>query len=162
MRGGSGIDGLIHNLAGELLVKELRVVAPNGADTGVPVVTRAYNLPQKFVIHVAGPDCRNLNTCAPEQLTVSYYNSLKAASELGLESIGLCSISTGIYRYPLSDAAPRAIETAITFLADCPNTSLRRIVFAMWAEGEHAAFEHALREAEKARNGHVELNERPG
>ncbi len=145
MKGGGGIDGRIHRAAGPEMMAELRAAAPDGAATGQPVVTRAYKLPQKYVIHVAGPRWRGGTRGEAEQLFDAYYNSLKAASDLGLASIAFCSIATGVYGYPIEQAAPLAIGVATRFIVEQPETSLRRIVFALWGSDEYDVFEAAYR-----------------
>jgi len=71
---------------------------------------------------------------------------LLAASRLGLTSLGFCSISTGIYRYPLEEAAQIAVGTALEFGRDHPESTLRRVVFAMYQPAEFEEFSQALAE----------------
>jgi O-acetyl-ADP-ribose deacetylase (regulator of RNase III) len=143
MRGGGGIDGRIHSLAGRELLWELENVAPHGAETGEPVVTAGHKLPHKFVIHVAGPRWHGGSRGEAELLAACYRNSLQTADERGLESIAFCSISTGVYGYPIDQAAPLALETAADFLKSHPETSLRRIIFALYGADEFAVFHRA-------------------
>lgn len=148
MRGGGGVDGAIHRAAGPELMKELMKVAPHGAPTGRPVLTGGYNL-GKFIIHVAGPvwSEKRADECA-QQLRACYRGALEVAAAQGWESIGFCSISTGIYGYPLSRAAPLAVATVAEYLQSHPETSLRRVVFAMFQEEEYSAFQTALKGVE--------------
>jgi O-acetyl-ADP-ribose deacetylase (regulator of RNase III) len=149
MRGGGGIDGRIHRAAGSGLMDELTRVAPHGAKTGTAVITHAHNLPQKHIIHTPGPVWNGGSKGEPDLLASSYRESLKLASEYELESIAFCSISTGVYGYPIEEAAPLAIETAVEYLEANPDTTLRRVVFAMYGEEEYEEFARALQEAEE-------------
>lgn len=77
-------------------------------------------------------------------LAACYRNSLEAVHELGLESIGLPSISTGIYGYPLREAAPVAIQAVRDWISAQTETPIERIVFAMFGGEEFAVFKQAL------------------
>lgn len=146
MRGGGGIDGRIHAAAGPGLIEELTVVAPNGAKTAQPVLTGAHRLPQKHIIHVAGPRWRDGTHGEPRALTACYGNSLAVAAHLGLESIAFCSISTGVYGYPIDDAARVALWTTIKFAEQRPDSPLRRILFALYAADEYQVFNRIMSE----------------
>lgn len=144
MRGGGGIDGAIHRAAGPRLLEELRRAAPKGLATGEAVVTQGHDLKQKSIIHVAGPIYRNY---APEEaaslLAACYSNALNAAEERALPSIGFCSISTGVYGYPLEEAAPLALETVIKYFKG-GSSIIRRVVFAMFTAREEEVFSQTL------------------
>ena len=140
MRGGGGIDGRIHPEAGPEMMAELRRIAPHGAKTSQPVVTGAYKLPQKAVVHVAGPVWNGGNRGEAELLSAAYNNALLAADERGSATIAFCSISTGVYRYPIQQAASIALQSATGYLASRPGTNLRQIVFALYGAEEYAAF----------------------
>jgi O-acetyl-ADP-ribose deacetylase (regulator of RNase III) len=144
MRGGGGIDGLIHRLAGPKLLLELQRVAPRGCATGEVVVTGAHDLKHRGIIHTPGPIWRGGGQSEDLLLANSYRNSLDAVSELGATSIGFCSISTGSYRFPLELAAPIAIGETRKWIAKKPETSLSKIVFVLHRQQEFDAFEAAL------------------
>ncbi len=148
MRGGSALDGAIHNAAGPQMLDELVEVAPDGAQTAEVVVTRAYDLPQKFVFHVAGPIWKTnrpeTHESCEDELAAAYYNCLAEADVRGLESLALPSLSTGVYGFPLERAAPIALATAAYFLKNHPETSLDRVTFAMFGGAEHHEFRRAL------------------
>lgn len=144
MQGGGGVDGAIHRAAGKALMTELRQVAPDGAKVGEVVVTGAHALPQKHIFHVAGPYWSNGKSGEADKLAACYRNCLDAAEKLGLESMAFCSISTGVYRFPIELAAPLAVQTVTDWLDAHPETSLRRIVFAMFGAGEFDVFSAAL------------------
>ena len=145
MRGGGGVDGAIHQAAGPKLLLELQRVSPKGAATGSVIVTQGHQLKQRFILHTPGPIYRNY---APEEaarlLSQCYRGCLDASEELQLSSVAFCSISTGVYGYPLEEAAPLAIETVCKYLQDNPSTSLKRIIFAMFGRAEFEQFQDAL------------------
>ena len=146
MRGGSALDGAIHRAAGPRMMEELIEVAPNGAPTAQVVVTRAYDLPQKFVFHVAGPVWKTgREEECEDDLAEAYYNCLAEADVRGLESLALPSLSTGVYGFPLERAAPIALKTTDYFLRKHPETSLSRVTFAMFGGPEHHEFRRALK-----------------
>ena len=110
--GGGGVDGAIHAAAGPDLLKECSLLG--GCLPGEAKVTKAYNLPNKYIIHTVGP--RYYFNPSPEvTLRNAYFNSLKLADDLGLESIAFPSISTGAFAYPYKEAAEIAIKTICEF-----------------------------------------------
>lgn len=144
MRGGGGVDGAIHRAAGQRMMNELIRVARHGAKTGTAVLTAGYALKQPYVIHTPGPVWNGGGNGEPEKLASSYRACLELADKQGLKSLAFCSISTGVYRYPLAQAAPLALETVVEYLNQNLDTCLRRVVFAMYQEAEYAAFRDAL------------------
>jgi len=143
MRGGGGVDGAIHRAAGKGLLAELQRVAPNGAKTGAAVLTGGHNLEQPYILHTPGPVWRGGRSGEADKLASSYRSCLEKAEEKGLKSIAFCSISTGVYGYPLPLAAPLALKTVGEYLKARPDTSLERIVFAMYQAPEFQAFTQA-------------------
>ena len=106
--GGGGVDGAIHNAAGPDLVHECRLLG--GCKTGEAKITMGYKLPARFVIHTVGPVWNNGGDRVAELLASCYRNSLRLALERGLRTIAFPSISTGIYGYPIREAARIAIN----------------------------------------------------
>jgi O-acetyl-ADP-ribose deacetylase (regulator of RNase III) len=144
MRGGGGVDGAIHDAAGPGLVNELMRVAPHGAKTGTAVVTRGHNLMQKYIIHTPGPVWNGGQNGEEELLESCYRSCMERAGELRIASIAFCSISTGIYRFPLERAAEIAVRAVVEYLESHPETALRKVVFAMFKDTEYDAFSEAL------------------
>ncbi len=121
MLGGGGVDGAIHRAAGpELYEACLKVpeVRPGvRCPTGEARITPGFKLPAKFVIHTVGPVYRDGRHGEPEKLAACYRNSLALAAENGCTSIAFPCISTGVYGYPIEDAARIAALEVSEFLA---------------------------------------------
>ncbi len=144
MRGGGGVDGAIHRAAGKALMAELIEVAPHGAKTGTAVITGGHHLKQKHVLHTPGPVWNGGHRGEADLLASCYRSCLEVADKHHLTSLAFCSISTGVYRFPLHQAAPIAVRTVVDSLRAHPDTPLTRIIFAMYQENEYDAFTQAL------------------
>jgi O-acetyl-ADP-ribose deacetylase (regulator of RNase III) len=107
--GGGGVDGAIHKAAGPGLLAACREL--NGCETGEAKITPGFNLPARFVIHTVGPVWHGGQNGEAELLANCYLNSLKLTEENGLKSIAFPLISTGVYGYPIEEAARIAVET---------------------------------------------------
>jgi len=107
--GGGGVDGAIHRAAGKELVAECRML--NGCKTGEAKLTKGYKLPARYVIHTPGPVYRDGRSGEKHQLASCYRKSLELAREHRIESIAFPGISTGIFGYPMREAAEIAIAT---------------------------------------------------
>ena len=120
MLGGGGVDGAIHDAAGDELYEAcLKVpeVRPGvRCPTGEARITPGFKLPAKFVIHTVGPIYRDGQHGEPEKLADCYRNSLALAAENGCKSIAFPCISTGIYGYPKEEAAKIAVSEVENFL----------------------------------------------
>lgn len=126
--GGGGVDGAIHRAAGPELLAECRSLG--GCQTGKAVITFAYQLPCKYVIHTVGPvyqgrgeDAALLRSC--------YLSCLALAEAYDLHSIAFPSISCGAYGYPLDEAVPIAMDTVAGWLKDHPDYGLA-VIFACY------------------------------
>jgi len=120
MLGGGGVDGAIHRAAGRELYEACLKVpeARPGVrcPTGEARITPGFKLPAKFVIHTVGPVYRDGHHGEPEKLANCYRNSLALAVENGCKSIAFPCISTGVYGYPIEDAAKIAVREVREFL----------------------------------------------
>ena len=138
--GGGGVDGAIHRAAGPELLKECRTLG--GCHTGDAKITKAYNLPAKYVIHTVGPIYRNRGTEAA-LLASCYRKSMELAAGHGITSIAFPSISTGVYGYPIEDACPIALRTVAQALLHMPD--IRQVEFVLFSEGDLAIYQRELK-----------------
>ncbi|MEL6526192.1 MAG: O-acetyl-ADP-ribose deacetylase [Chloroflexota bacterium] len=115
LAGGGGVDGAIHRVAGRDLMKELRERYRGGCPTGEARITTGYNLPAKFVIHAVGPIYRNVDNPA-ELLASAHSYSLKLAQENNAKTIAFPAISTGVYGYPMEEAATVALSAVADYI----------------------------------------------
>jgi O-acetyl-ADP-ribose deacetylase len=113
LAGGGGVDGAIHRAGGPEIMRELDEIRSRvgQCETGSAVVTSAGRLPAKFVFHAVGPRYRDGKHNEPELLRSCYVTCLKLAAERNVKAISFPSISTGIYGYPLEEAAEIAVRS---------------------------------------------------
>ena len=109
LRGGGGVDGAIHRAAGAELLEELKKF--NGCETGGAVITNAYNLTAKYVIHAVGPIYKDGESGEDKLLASAYEKSIQLAKSVDAKSILFPAISTGVYGYPLKPALTIAIDS---------------------------------------------------
>ena len=117
---GGGVCGAIFRAAGNELIKECKEIGH--CNTGEAVITKGYNLPNKYIIHTVGPRYTTGENGEAEKLKLAYYESLKLAKIKGIRKIAFPSISTGIYHFPVDEGAEIALNTAIKFLNENPNS----------------------------------------
>lgn len=131
--GGGGVDGAIHRAGGPSIMAECdRIRAERGGcPTGTAVATTAGRLSAKFVLHTAGPRWSGGKRGEPELLASCYRSCLELAAELGCRTVAFPSISTGVYGYPIEEAARVALGTISRFLAERPNDfdEVRMVLF---------------------------------
>jgi O-acetyl-ADP-ribose deacetylase (regulator of RNase III) len=112
--GGGGVDGAIHRRGGPEIQAECQKLReekyPDGLPTGQAVATTAGRLKARWVIHTVGPTYAESKDKS-ELLADCFRNSLRIADELGAATVAFPAISTGVYRWPVDDAARIALET---------------------------------------------------
>ena len=116
--GGGGVDGAIHLAAGPELLEECKTL--KGCDTGEAKITFGYKLPCAYVIHTVGPIYKGMLSQRVD-LANCYQNSLELAKKHHLHSIAFSAISTGVYGYPLDEAARIALLTCTQWLNANPD-----------------------------------------
>lgn len=143
--GGGGVDGAIHRAAGRELLEECRTL--HGCRTGEAKITGAYRLPCEYVIHTVGPIWYGGGNHEPQLLSNCYRNSLQLAMEKGIRTIAFPSISTGVYSYPVEQAAEIAVHTVVDFVDAHPD-ALDEIVWVLFDHRTKDAYDGALRRLE--------------
>lgn len=143
--GGGGVDGAIHRATGPELLNECRTL--HGCRTGEAKITGAYHLPCKYVIHTVGPVWHGGQDGEEQLLENSYWNSLQTAVEHGIRTIAFPSISTGIYSYPVEQAALAAVRTVRKFCEEHKD-KIDIVRFVLFDPGTLAAYDHAIWETE--------------
>jgi len=137
--GGGGVDGAIHRAAGPELLeacKQVKKSLPGGRlETGGAVLTPGFKLKAKFVIHCAGPIYAAEGADAPRLLASCYAGALRLCRAHAIRSIAFPSISTGVYGYPLHEAAPIALREVRAGLTVHPlPLEVRFVLFGTEAE----------------------------
>lgn len=136
---GGGVSGAIHRAAGPGLWEECRELG--GCPTGEARISGGHNLKVKHVIHTVGPVYSGSES-DPLHLASCYRNSLKLARENGLQSISFPSISTGIFGYPVVDAAEVALRAVQDFLE--ANRGIELVRFVLFSDADFAVYAAAL------------------
>lgn len=139
--GGGGVDGAIHRAAGPELLEECKKF--NGCETGEARITGAYNLPCKYVIHTPGPVWHGGGEGEAELLASCYRNSLEVAVGHGVRKIAFPSISTGIFSYPLDQAAKIAVDTVKAFMAENPD-AIDLVEWVLFDDATYAAYDKEI------------------
>lgn len=147
--GGGGIDGAIHDTAGNELVKEClkvrdcdsndekerTILQEQKASRGLAIITDAYDIKNaKKIIHAVGPIGKK-----PEELKKAYLDTLELAIKHNIKSIALCCLSAGIYGYDVKDSAPIVLEVIKEFCEKNPG-AIEEIRLMMYAENEAEAY----------------------
>ena len=142
LMGGGGVDGAIHRRGGPEILEECKQVRsneyPDGLPTGRAVATTAGRLPARWVIHTVGPVYAKSEDRSA-LLASCHTESLRIADELGARTVAFPAISTGVYGYPLEEAA----AVAIPAVRDA-DTKVEEVRFVLWDEDAQAAFERAV------------------
>lgn len=140
------IDNAIHSFAGLEVRRDLmKVMEEQGHDeeNGKCKVTKAYNLPSKYIFHTVGPvysgskqDNIDLESC--------YLSCLKMADKMGLNSIVFCSLSTGIFGFPIEKASEIAMKTVKKHLEE-ENKNIKKVIFNLFSDGDYDVYRRKIK-----------------
>lgn len=139
--GGGGVDGAIHRAAGPALLDECRQIG--GCPTGEARITQGHRLPAKHVIHTVGPVWHGGGKGEAALLRACYANSLALAADYELTSIAFPGISTGVYGYPVDEAAAIAISTVTERTFD-PASTIAEVVFCCFSARDLTTYRRLL------------------
>lgn len=147
------IDNCIHTFAGIQLraecdrqMRTLRKKYGKNYEqpTAVPMLTDAYNLPAKKVIHIVGPIVQyRLTPELEKELSDCYRNTLDMCIENGLKTVAFCCISTGVFNFPNKRAAEIAVKTVTDWLLENPN-KMERVIFNVFKDEDREYYEEEL------------------
>ncbi len=141
LRSGGGVAGAIHRAAGSGLEEEARPLAP--IEPGEAVITGGHDLPNRHVIHTLGP-VYGQDRPEAELLANCYRNSLALAEENGIDSIAFPAISTGVFGYPVEEAAEVSLRTVVEEAERLEHVRLIR--FVLYGEEDYEVHEKVLSE----------------
>ncbi|MES5818882.1 O-acetyl-ADP-ribose deacetylase [Streptomyces sp. RG80] len=136
--GGGGVDGAIHRRGGPAILEDCRKLRAShlgkGLPTGRAVATTAGDLDARWVIHTVGPVFSEAEDRS-DLLASCYRESLRVADELGARTVAFPAISTGVYRWPMRDAARIAVATV-----RAAETDVAEVRFVLFDERSYAVF----------------------
>jgi O-acetyl-ADP-ribose deacetylase (regulator of RNase III) len=142
LMGGGGVDGAIHRKGGQEILRECKRIRSEqyseGLPTGKAVATTAGALPAKWVIHTVGPVYSKAEDRSA-LLASCHTESLRVADQVGAKTVAFPAISTGVYGYPLEEAAPVAVSAVRG-----AGTNVEEVRFVLFDDAALSAFERAL------------------
>ena len=136
---GGGVAGAIHRATGPGLLEECRLLAP--IEPGAAVLTEAYNLPNRHVIHCLGP-VYGMDEPSDQLLASAYRHAVELADSAGMRSLGFPALSTGNFGYPMPEAARVALATVKENCAGLEH--LRRVRFVLFDDASLGIYREAL------------------
>jgi O-acetyl-ADP-ribose deacetylase (regulator of RNase III) len=142
LRGGGGVDGAIHRVAGPELDEACRRIG--WCPTGEARITPGFRLPSTWVIHTVGPVWQGGGHDEDRLLASCYRSSMSLADTNGVRSIAFPSISTGVYGFPVKRAARIAIETLRDMAQAYPRVRLIRMV--LFGDDTYEAYRDELQD----------------
>ncbi len=147
------IDNRIHTFAGVQLRAECNrqmnlLRQRYGKDyeqpTSVPILTDAYNLPAKKVVHIVGPIVQyKLTPVLEKDLADCYRNTLDMCRDNGLKSVAFCCISTGVFHFPNKRAAEIAVDTVTDWIKNNPRC-MERVIFNVFKDEDKRYYEELV------------------
>lgn len=148
--GGGGVDGAIHAAAGPELLEECQALPlvpgrpGERCATGDARITAGHALPARHVVHTPGPVYAGGKSGEQDLLASCYRRSIEVAGEAGCKTIAFPAISTGIYGYPVAEAARVALTTVADTLPAHPG--IERVTFVLYDDTSLSTFEDALKQ----------------
>ena len=141
LAGGGGVDGAIHRAGGSEIMSELDEIRgkTGGCATGSAVATGAGRLPAKYVFHAVGPIYQDGRHSEAELLASCYSTCLSMAAERNLKTISFPSISTGVYGYPIEEAAAIAVKTIANWLSEHP-APVHTVKLVQFSDRDHEVY----------------------
>lgn len=140
------IDNAIHSAAGvQLRLECARIMAQQQMEepTGKAKITKAYNLPCRYVLHTVGPIIHGMVTRRDRELLAACYRScLELAAEYGLKSVAFCCISTGEFHFPNELAAQIALRTVNAYQQENPNRI--EVIFNVFKDCDYEIYKKLL------------------
>jgi O-acetyl-ADP-ribose deacetylase (regulator of RNase III) len=155
LAGGGGVDGAIHRAGGPEIMRELDGIRRQAGccPTGSAVATNAGRLPAKYVFHAVGPVYGDGEDGEPDLLAACYRKCLELAEERDVATISFPAISTGVYGYPLEEAAEIAIREVKAHL-EGPEVKVQQAIFVLFSKQAYEVYETKLgRPAEPSPEG---------
>jgi O-acetyl-ADP-ribose deacetylase (regulator of RNase III) len=138
--GGGGVDGAIHHAAGRDLLRECQGLG--GCATGDAKLTKGYQLQAGCIIHAVGPVWHGGDRGEPELLASCYRRAIEIAAANALRTLAFPSISTGIYGYPIEQAAELAVATVQATTGTLGG--IEEVIFCCFSSGDLRIYEQLL------------------
>ena len=147
LMGGGGVDGAIHRRGGPAILEECKIIRrdqyPNGLPTGQAVTTTGGALPARHVIHTVGPVWHGGDRNERGLLADAYRNSMEQARQHGLRTVAFPAISTGIFGFPIDQAAPIALGTVAEAARRHPE-AFDEVRFILFSQDDYEVYQQAL------------------
>ena len=140
LAGGGGVDGAIHRAGGPSIMEECRKIG--SCQRGEAVITGGGRLKARYVIHTVGPLYKDGRSGEEKLLESAYRNSLSLALKNGLKRIVFPSISTGVYGYPIKEAARVALRTVVKFIRE--DSGIESVGFVLFSDKDLSVYEEVL------------------
>jgi O-acetyl-ADP-ribose deacetylase len=141
---GGGVCGAIFRAAGPDLIEECRKLG--GCRPGEAKLTKGYCLPARYILHTVGPVWHGGQRGEPETLASCYRRCLEVANARELVTVAFPSISTGIFGYPIEEAAGIAVTASRGFMRQ--STRLCEVIFCCFSESDLKLYQRLLEDAE--------------
>ncbi|RZL95871.1 MAG: O-acetyl-ADP-ribose deacetylase [Variovorax sp.] len=138
--GGGGVDGAIHRAAGPELLEACRALG--GCPAGNAKLTKGFLLPATYVVHAVGPVWQGGKQNEPELLASCYRRALELATGVNAKTLAFPCISTGVYGYPVNQAARIAVAQVRAYVAE--NGGLEEVVFCCFSDTDLAMYDALL------------------